>query len=206
MCGRYYIETEEELTEIRAIIQETQDKLYGKPEAAQLKMGEIFPTNTVPILGLNGAEAMQWGFPKWDGKGVVINARSETVHDKNMFRGSLMERRCVVPTTGFYEWRHEGGKSKEKYLFTLPGEKVLYLAAIYNIFEGDTLARFSILTTAANESMVPYHDRMPVLLGAGERDWWISDGNSTDGILHRVPAQLVAQRAEKPEPQQTSLL
>lgn len=206
MCGRYYIESEDDLVEIRAIIQEVQDKLYGKPEAAQLKTGEIFPTNIVPIITVDGGVAMQWGFPKWDGKGVVINARAESANDKNMFRKSLQERRCVVPTTGFYEWRHEGGKNKEKYLFTAPGERMLYLAAIYNIFDGDILPRFTILTTAANESMKPYHNRMPVLLGVGERDRWISDGNAADTILHRIPAQLVASKTNKPKPQQVSLL
>lgn len=206
MCGRYYIESEEDIIGIREVIREVQEKLYGRPEAAQLKQGEIYPTNIVPIISASGPEAMQWGYPRWGASGVVINARSETVRDKSMFRRSLVERRCVVPTTGFYEWRHEGGKSKEKYLFTLSGEKILYLAAIYNVFEGDPLPRFTILTTAANDSMLPYHDRMPVLLGAEERGQWISDGSAADGILHRVPAQLVAQRTEKPQPQQMSLL
>lgn len=206
MCGRYYIETEDDIIEIRSIIQEVQDKLYGTPEAVKLKSGEIFPTNVAPIITADGAVAMQWGFPRWDGKGVVINARSETAHDKSMFRKSLLERRCVVPTTGFFEWRHEGGKSKEKYLFNLPGEKVLYLAAMYNIFEGNPLPSFTILTTAANSSMVDYHDRMPVLLARHERDAWITDSKAIGNILNRLPSRLTAQKTEKPQPEQTSLL
>lgn len=135
MCGRYYIETGEDVIEIRSIIKEVQDKLYGTPELAQLKTGEIYPTNLVPIISSDGTVAMRWGYPKWDGKSVIINANAETAAEKNMFRKSLMERRCVVPTSGFYEWLHEGGKSKEKHLFTLPDERyfIWLLSIIYSM-------------------------------------------------------------------------
>lgn len=194
MCGRYYIEDEHDIFEMREIIKEVQDKLYGSGTEANLKTGEIFPTNTVPIISNRGAEAMQWGFPKWDNKGVVINARAETAHEKNMFRSSLMQRRCAVPTTGFFEWRDEGGPRKVKYLFRGYDGPMLYLAAIYNMYEkhDSLLPHFCILTADANESMSPYHNRMPVLLRKDELDRWINDGTTADDFLRREQLPLTA--------------
>ena len=75
---------------------------------ASIHTGEIFPTNAAPILLPDGQKMtpkpMTWGFPSFKGKGVIINARGETALDKPMFRRSVLERRCIVPTTGFYEW------------------------------------------------------------------------------------------------------
>lgn len=101
MCGRYTLFTEEQTEDIRNIIREVQEK---QPEN-NMKSGEIFPTNTAPILkaegGQLGADLAIWGFPKFDGKGVIINARSETAEQKKMFRDSLLTRRCAIPSTGF---------------------------------------------------------------------------------------------------------
>ncbi|MDE7245783.1 MAG: SOS response-associated peptidase, partial [Oscillospiraceae bacterium] len=112
MCGRYSLAPDES-KEIARIVAEVQSR-FG---SAGIRTGEIFPTNTVPILLAEGQEMaprpMTWGFPGFRGKGVIINARGETTPDKPMFRRSLLERRCVVPTTGFYEW----DRKKTKYRF-----------------------------------------------------------------------------------------
>ena len=106
MCGRYCLFPDEN-EEIRRILEEI-DAQYG-PEA--VKTGEIFPTNPAPVLlpqgdGLQPCP-MVWGFPKFGGKGVIINSRGETAAEKRMFRSSLLQRRCAIPTTGFYEWDQE---------------------------------------------------------------------------------------------------
>lgn len=110
MCGRYTLMTDEEYGDIRRIIQEVQDKLHGAP----VKTGEIFPTNLAPVLltdqGRVEAEAAIWGFPNFRNKGVIINARAETAPEKPMFRKSLLTSRCIVPTTGFFEWSKEKSK------------------------------------------------------------------------------------------------
>lgn len=156
MCGRYILFSEPELREIREIIEEMQRKNNGT-----VKTGEIFPTDKVPILipiqGTIQPEIFGWGFPSFRGKGVIINARAETVHEKPMFRNCLATCRCVIPSTGFFEWSH-GGK-RVKYRFNLPKTNALYMAGLYNEFQGER--RFVILTTAANSSMAEVHDRMP---------------------------------------------
>lgn len=131
MCGRYSMVSAES-AEIERIVREVQQK-FG---AISIHTGEIHPTNQAPVLFLEdhdgvSARPMGWGSPRFDGKDVVINARGETALDKPMFRTSLLERRCVIPTTGFYEWDSE----KKKYLFRRPERQELYLAGFWNRFK-----------------------------------------------------------------------
>ncbi len=196
MCGRYTVFTEQEILEMREIIEDINKRFDDN----RMKTGEIFPTDLAPVLlpaegGRWDAHPMAWGFPRWDNKGVIINARAETAFDKPLFRSSLMERRCIVPATGFFEWKHvEGRKNKEKYLIRLPDEPMLYMAGIYCFFKGkDGLEapRFVILTTAANRDIEPLHDRMPVILRADERQSWLSDTDCACALLTRPGPPLV---------------
>jgi len=133
MCGRYVIFTGDEFEEMQRIVAEVEKK-YG---LGSVSTGEIFPTNSAPVFvaqeGQVGAELMTWGFPKYQGSGVIINARAETAAEKRTFSASLRSRRCVIPTTGFFEWRQgENAGQKEKFLFRLPDVSMVYLAGLYN--------------------------------------------------------------------------
>ena len=79
--------------------------LQGRHNYELLHSGEIFPTDSVPALVMkNGAvvsEILTWGYEKFNEKGVIINARSETVTEKPMFRRDFFERRCLLPASGF---------------------------------------------------------------------------------------------------------
>ena len=166
MCGRYSLAPDHS-KEIAQIVAEIQTR-FG---AASIHTGEIYPTNAAPVL-LPGKQKMTpkpmtCGFPSFKGKGVIINARGESALDKPMFRRCLLERRCVIPTTGFYEW----DKQKHKYYFRLPGQEKLYLAGLWNDFQGEE--RFVILTTAPNDTIINVHDRMPVLLTDDEVEPWL---------------------------------
>ncbi|MFZ5974856.1 MAG: SOS response-associated peptidase [Bacillota bacterium] len=182
MCGRYFISAEEDILEMRRIISEINRRYYETPMQASIKTGEVFPTDYAPVLvqGANAPRAglMRWGFPKRKGSGVIINARSETAREKGMFSIPLLRQRCVVPTTGFFEWRHEGGKIKKKYLFRLPGTKMLYLAGLYSACSLPGKAPYQgyiVLTAAANGSIAEYHDRMPLILQQDQLKPWLTD-------------------------------
>ena len=168
MCGRYSLAPDQS-QEIARIVAEVQAR-FG---TNSIHTGEIYPTNASPILLPDGQKMtpkpMIWGFPSFKGKGVIINARGETALEKTMFRRSLLERRCVVPTTGFYEWDSQ----KRKYHFRLPGQARLYLAGLWNTFQGEE--RFVVLTTAPNNTIINVHDRMPVLLTDVEVMPWLHD-------------------------------
>ena len=197
MCGRYQISTEEEIMEMREIINEINERYKGTTELAAMKTGEIFPTEITPLLisGKTQPEAalMKWGFPQWKGNGVIINARAETVTEKPTFRSSMLYRRCVVPTTGFYEWqKHEGSKSKTKYLFRLPDTKMLYLAGIYQTNPEGT--SYAIVTTAANPFMSWCHDRMPLILDNNAINSWLkSTGFAFNLVQNPCNAELLVE-------------
>lgn len=177
MCGRYAIFSDEQNKEIIEIIRKVQDKI---------KIGEIYPTNPAPIILADGVHAYNWGFPHFRGKGVIINARAETADEKRMFKKCVEERRCVIPSTGFYEWQ-----GKVKHHFTLPENPVLYMAGLYNEFAGEQ--RFVIVTTAANASMENIHDRMPLVLTKDTLADWLENDTAAMHILHS-PAPMLAHR------------
>ncbi|WP_101909080.1 SOS response-associated peptidase [Marasmitruncus massiliensis] len=186
MCGRYQF-TAEESQDIRNIIAEVERKCG----VTGMKTGEVYPTNLVPVLLPSGSdivpELLSWGFPNFRNKGVIINARAETAQEKPMFKRCLSERRCVIPTTGFYEW----DTTKKKYLFRLPEAPELYLAGLYNDFAGEQ--RFTILTTAANTSIADVHNRMPLVLPKEDVSLWLQNTAAAVLILNREPPMLVKQ-------------
>ena len=132
MCGRYYIEIDE--AEIRDIVIEAEKRAREANEQLKLKTsGEIFPTDIVPVqTGIGDYQPMKWGFPGFKGR-PVINARSETVLEKPMFRAHMLARRCLIPASGYYEWKKEGSK-KIKYKFYLSDEP-LFFAGLWHELE-----------------------------------------------------------------------
>lgn len=180
MCGRYSLFVDQDSREIMKIIQEAS----ARHPSVELKTGEIFPTNAAPILKQESEricpDAAIWGFPHFKDKGVIINARSETVFEKKIFRESVLFRRCAIPSTGFYEWSQD--EARQKYRFLLPQSNVLYMAGIYNEYKGKQ--RYVILTTESNASIREIHHRMPVVLLPNQIERWIEDANSTSDILY----------------------
>jgi putative SOS response-associated peptidase YedK len=124
---------------------------------------------------LSLAEAT-WGFPGKEG-GLIINARSETALAKPMFSSSVMYRRCAIPAECFFEWDY----SKNMVSFTDPARTVMFLAGFWNIYEN--IMRFVVMTTAANESMVPVHDRMPLMIGLPDVRRWVLDNKGYQQLL-----------------------
>lgn len=193
MCGRYEIFIKSDNRDM-AYIAEYIKKRHNNANC--IRTGEIFPTNTAPVIAeLNNeiaAELFVWGFPKFKGNGVIINARSETASEKPSFRSSLIERRCVIPSTGFYEWKHDG--TNKKYKFNLPYLENLYMAGIWNEYNGER--RYVILTAAANRSMSGIHDRMPVIIPKSEIKRWILDTDAAMDMLRDTQPELEAVSAD----------
>lgn len=181
MCGRYYID-DETAREIERLVRHLDERL--RPGGKQ----DVFPSGQAGVItGYQNefaAELYTWGFPGFDKKNLIINARSETALEKRTFSDSIRTRRCVIPAAGFYEWN----KNKEKYAFQKPDGKTCYLAGFYKQFEDGI--RFVILTTDANDSMKNVHGRMPLILDENELDAWLFDDSKTETILQKVPAEL----------------
>lgn len=165
MCGRYIIFTSEEYREMKAILREI-SKHY-KVGTGTLNPGEIFPSNSVPAI-LNAAgkaeyKMMPWGFELPSSKKLIINARSETLEEKYMFRNLINSNRCLLPANGFFEW-----KDKQKYFIKPSDLQTFYMAGLFNS-EG----RAVIITTSANSDMIQIHDRMPVLFNKETGRLWL---------------------------------
>jgi putative SOS response-associated peptidase YedK len=143
----------------------------------------IAPTQDVPIVisdSPNQLVMMRWGLiPFWakDEKigSRLINARAETVSTKPAFRSSLKTKRCLVPATGFYEWKKVAG-NKEPFYVHLKDETFFAFAGLYDRWmspEGKEVLSFTIITTDANSLMGEIHDRMPVILHREDEKHWL---------------------------------
>ena len=178
MCGRYYVD-DDTAKEIERIIRIADEKVR------KITATDIHPTDMAPILMADDrtfcCHMQKWGLPGFDGKQIIFNARSESVLEKPTFREAMMKRRIVIPAAGFYEWNIR----KEKSAFYRKDHSILFMAGLYNIYEDDD--RFVILTTAANSSMEPVHDRMPLLLTEEELLPWLLDTDAARKLLIKVP-------------------
>lgn len=188
MCGRYYVD-DETAREIERIIRIADEKVKNMPQASvKLQAKDIHPTDMAPVLVASkdriGCKMQRWGFPGFGGDRIIFNARSESALDKKMFKESVEHRRIVVPATHFFEWN----RNKEKYIFTREDQSILFMAGIYSRFKDED--RFVILTTQANASMKPVHDRMPLILEENEIEPWIFSGQKSKDILNKVPCLL----------------
>lgn len=185
MCGHFIVVPRDEIDLIIREI-EIENHINIMPDWPARRI-DAYPQSIVPLIipdgtGLASAE-MQWGYSVPWKTGVVFNTRSETAlgEKSGMWADSLLNRRCIVPSFGFFEPHSTekavspktGKEVKQQYRFDIPGGGLLFMAAIY---END---RFSLMTTKPNDSVAPVHNRMPVVLGENELNVWLSDDFGT---------------------------
>ena len=164
--------------------------LEGFPGFEEFKEGEIRPGDLSPVLFFfdekPGLKILRWGFRPEGKSGLVFNARSESAGERPMFKQCFKERRCIIPASWFYEWNRD----KEKMKFEDgSGSPLLYLAGLWRKEEDG--GRFVVLTTEANASMAPVHDRMPLLLKREELAGWCADEESAGKLLKKRPEELL---------------
>ena len=194
MCGRYYVD-DDTAREIEKLVRQVDEKMHETFASCRVEVTakDIHPTETAPILASSGSGLecrwQRWGFPGFQKGRVIFNARCESALEKPMFREGILHRRAVIPAAGFYEWDHD----RRKHIFCRDGEPVLYLAGCYRKYgDGD---RFVILTTQANASMEPVHERMPLILEREEAAAWLLEDDAAEGFLRKSPP-LLERRAE----------
>lgn len=154
---------------------------------------------TVPVLTVRGERGrhytsmMRWGLiPPYHKAGEKLyplhNARADGVATKPSFRAAFKARRCIVPASGFFEWKTEG-KVKRPFYMTMRDGTPMSLAGIWEEREidGEPLLSVAIITTDPNPRMAEIHDRMPVILGPFDIDAWIS-GSDPTSLLRPFPA------------------
>ena len=189
MCGRYALATFREQLAEKFDLRET---------ALIEPRFNIAPTQAVPVVRVIGSssqrqlDSLRWGLiPHWAKDPSIgnrmINARSEGAETKPAFRTPLRRQRCLVPCTGFYEWKKlEGGTrsrpKKQPYYIRRRDERVFAFAGLWDRWRssgGETIESFAILTTEPNECLRPLHNRMPVIIGPSDYELWL-DGTVQD--------------------------
>jgi putative SOS response-associated peptidase YedK len=160
------------------------------------------PTQDLMVVRLNphtGAldlSLLRWGLvPVWakdpGGGAHLINARSESVAEKPTFRDAWRKkRRCIVPADGFYEWQRRNGAAQPFYITPADGAPMAF-AGLWEGWKdpatGQWLRTFTILTCAANETLRPLHDRMPVVLAEADISRFLAADDPRD-LLRPAPA------------------
>jgi putative SOS response-associated peptidase YedK len=192
MCGRFAIASTIGLPDrfgVKGVAEETRPRF------------NIAPTATIPVVvqpegpDSRQLEQMEWGMrPPWakPGAPLLINARAETLASRNSFRDAFLTCRCLIPATGFYEWRREGF-GRRPFYFSLSSGGLFGMGGLF--FPG-TPSRFVIVTTQANELVSPFHVRMPAIIApSNEKDWLTSgplDPDRAAAITSHCPATSMA--------------
>jgi putative SOS response-associated peptidase YedK len=156
----------------------------------------IAPAQLIDVVAVQSDERelsqFKWGLvPSWakdsDIGNRMINARAETLAEKPSFRDAFKKRRCIIPASGFYEWRKKGSGAKQPFYFYLREKEVFGFAGLWEEWidkeSGDVLETCTIITTEANGVLKPVHDRMPVILKADDYSRWLDPKeNNTDRL------------------------
>ncbi len=147
--------------------------------------GNISPGEGIAVVTdavKRSVDIYKWGLvPSW-AKDIsignkLINARAETLSEKPSFRNAFSRRRCLIPASGFYEWRQEGAR-KQPYLFQLADHKAFTFAGLWEHWEdnqGNEIYSCTIITTVPNALLAQYHERMPVILDDSTRWQWLEN-------------------------------
>ena len=186
MCGRYTLALEHEQLLLRLGFEPFEFEFHPRYNIA--------PMQQAPVVAIRDGERalsnMRWGLvPSWakDEKMAarMINARAETVAQKPSFKRSLRTRRCLVPATGYFEWKEllesrPTRKVKAPMYFAVRGGEPFSFAGLWDHwrrFDGKEVESFAIITTEPNELSRPIHDRMPVILRPEDEAKWLDQEN-----------------------------
>lgn len=195
MCGRFVLITD--LSVIAEEFEVNDASVHFSPSR------NVSPGQSIPALIRRDNQNMMvtclWGLiPFWAKDPAIgaklINARVETVAQKPSFKNAFLQRRCLIPSDGFYEWRSEG-KKKIPYSFCLKSGAPFVFAGLYEQWispDKKTVETCTIITTPANEVVMPVHDRMPVIVPKVAQELWlnpeIKDPSRLLDILKPYPA------------------
>ena len=194
MCGRYAIST----SRLPRIENALGIELPEVQPHYNIAPTEIVPVVRTPEVGDCELVNMRWGLiPAWSKEPRIpyatFNARAETVAEKPAFRAAYRSRRCLVPASGFYEWREEQGRKQPWYFSATDGQELAF-AGLWEEWHGSDappLLSCTVIVGTANEVVAPVHDRMVVILGPDDYATCLDPAQARqtiDQLLHPCPA------------------
>jgi|GEM_PF-183235 len=176
MCGRYYVADDTSA--------QIENLLAGQLEGTvpSLKKGDVFPSQSALTLvgGSRHILALPrcWGF-EIHGR-LLINARSETVEERPLYRKAFEQGRCLLPAASFYEWT----KDRRQMRFWDDDCPVLFLGGIWR--PSGKGGEFVILTRPADSSVSPVHDRMPVIVPEKRAEEWVFETDFARALIRQL--------------------
>jgi putative SOS response-associated peptidase YedK len=199
MCGRYTLIRLADFTDMFPWIR--------PPDHAPPARFNIAPTQGVAVVANDGKQQIdffRWGLiPFWAKDESIgskmINARAETLVTKPAFRTALKRRRCIIPASGFYEWRKSAdGKTRTPMYIRMKDRKPFAFAGLWETWhtsDGSALPTCTIITALPNELVANIHNRMAVILPPEQYQNWL-DPKEVDGVefaklLQPYPAELM---------------
>ncbi len=206
MCMRYFIGSG--LRELKEYVEKAgMSPLVGLFENAasrpMITSGEVRPTDVVPVIAPDRKEnisvfPMKWGFTLQGSSKPLPNARVETASVKPTFAESWSRRRCIIPSSYYFEWEHYrtgDGKTKtgDKYMIRPSGEKITWLCGLYRFENG--LPVFTVLTRPPSKELAVIHDRMPVILPEARISEWISPSAKPESLLEFTLTDMIMEKA-----------
>jgi putative SOS response-associated peptidase YedK len=194
MCGRdYSTYTDEEL-----FLRYLNKKPVNFPKLTPTY--NITPNQKSLVLRLINGERtfdfLRWGLiPFWakDIKSAsqysLINAKAEEISEKISYKAAFEKRRCIIPMSGFFEWKNEGTKRKKPFCIRLKDEPIMSVAGIWEHWKSkdatDEVYSFAIITTDANSLVQEIHNRMPVILDRNDETAWLDPENTETAGLKK---------------------
>lgn len=179
MCGRFAQVVKHD--QLKKLL----DELNVRNRDEQIEINyNVAPTQAIAAVMYKREEHFltffRWGLiPSWSkepgSQYSMINVRAESILEKKTFKNALLRRRCIIPANGFYEWKKP---DKQPYFIHAANDDLLYFAGITEYWtgaDGSFIQSAAIITTSANETMQPIHERMPVILPPEIWDSWLKD-------------------------------
>lgn len=193
MCGRFVLAAPPE--EVR--------RVFGYDEQPNFPPRyNIAPTQPIAMVarmeGRRRFMLVRWGLiPSWvkdpAAFTLLINARSETAAEKPAFRSAMKYRRCLIPASGFYEWRRPASGPKEPFYIRPADGALAAFAGLYETYsskDGSEMDTAAILTTDANSALSWIHDRLPAVIPPSRFEEWLDPAVTADEarrLLSPVP-------------------
>jgi putative SOS response-associated peptidase YedK len=190
MCGRYTLTYS--LEDLLA--------LFGAPDRPNFApTWNAAPTDAMPVVRRGGdggprLSLVRWGLvPHWSrtgptGSKPLINARSETAHEKPTFRQALARRRALIPADSFYEWTKEGDARQPWLIRRTDGHPMVFAGLWERWGEGaDRIDSFAILTAEAGDDIRHLHHRTPVMVTPDRFPAWLDPANDPAPFLAAPP-------------------
>ena len=217
MCGRFALHANADVVALQ----------FGLEAAGSLRARyNICPGTDVLAVradrsGARRAEPLRWGLiPHWAKDPAIgqrlANARGESLDERPAFRDAFLGWRCLVPASGYYEWKSTGRVKQPWYL--APSDGTLFgLAGICALWQGPQgpVRSVALITTSANELSASIHDRMPLVIAPEDYAAWLDPGNGDAARLkslvrpypaERMSARPVSPRVNAPENDDPALL